>query len=129
MLQSPLLRQVMYEISQRFFFDAAHTLARDMERDASLRVHGHTYHAEITLRGQRDVASGMVRDLGLLREDVAFLRAKLDHRMLNDIPGLEVPTLENLCAFIAQELAHLTPALAKVRVWREGMGDACTWYP
>jgi 6-pyruvoyltetrahydropterin/6-carboxytetrahydropterin synthase len=117
----------MYEISQRFFFDAAHTLDRAIEADASRRVHGHTYHAEVTLRGERDPVSGMVRDLGLLRAELAIIRARLDHRLLNEVEGLEKPTLENLCAFIAESLASLEPQLTKVRVWRDGMGDACTW--
>ena len=40
-----------YEISQRFYFDAAHTLKRAVEADSSRRVHGHTYNAEVTLSG------------------------------------------------------------------------------
>ncbi|OZA97830.1 MAG: 6-carboxytetrahydropterin synthase QueD, partial [Polaromonas sp. 39-63-203] len=47
-----------YEISQTFFFDAAHTLRREIEADSSRRVHGHTYHAEVMLSGQPDVATG-----------------------------------------------------------------------
>lgn len=42
-----------YEISQRFFFDAAHTLKREIEAEGSRRVHGHTYHAEVFVRGAR----------------------------------------------------------------------------
>ena len=34
-----------YQISQKFFFDAAHTLQREVEADASRRIHGHTYQA------------------------------------------------------------------------------------
>lgn len=37
----------MFELSQRFFFDAAHTLHREIESDGSHRIHGHTYHAEV----------------------------------------------------------------------------------
>ena len=43
-----------YEISQKFFFDAAHTLKRKIEADSSRRIHGHTYNAEVTLSGQPD---------------------------------------------------------------------------
>ena len=55
---------MIYEISQKFFFDAAHTLKREVEADSSLRIHGHTYNAEVTLSGQPDTVSGMVLDLG-----------------------------------------------------------------
>jgi 6-pyruvoyltetrahydropterin/6-carboxytetrahydropterin synthase len=115
-----------YEISQKFFFDAAHTLRRGVETDSSLRVHGHTYHAEVVLSGQPDAATGMVVDLGLVRRAIEQLRPRLDHRMLDDLAGLGPATLENLCAFIWRELFPALPALAAVRVWRDGMGDSCT---
>ena len=114
-----------YEISQTFFFDAAHTLRREIESDSSRRVHGHTYNAEVTLSGQHDAATGMVVDLGLIRRAIEQLRPALDHRMLDDIAGLGPATLENLCAFIWRELLPL-PALSAVRVWRTGIGDSCT---
>ena len=115
-----------YTVSQRFFFDAAHTLKRDIEAEGSRRVHGHTYHAEVWLQGPRDPATGMVIDLGVLRRRLDGVRAQLDHHLLDDVPGLTPPTLENLCLFIAQALADLKPGLARVKVWREALGDSCT---
>ncbi len=119
-----------YQISQRFYFDAAHTLKRetgvDPQAEASRRIHGHTYNAEVTLSGQPDPATGMVLDLGRVRAAIELLRPQLDHRMLDDVPGLGTATLENLCAYIWRALAPSLPGLAAVRVWRDGMGDSCT---
>ena len=115
-----------YQISQTFFFDAAHTLKREIEADSSRRIHGHTYNAEVTLSGQREPQTGMVVDLGLVRRAIEHLRPQLDHRLLDDVPGLGPATLENLCAFIWRALTPVLPGLAAVRVWREGMGDSCT---
>jgi 6-pyruvoyltetrahydropterin/6-carboxytetrahydropterin synthase len=115
-----------YQISQRFFFDAAHTLNREIEADSSRRIHGHTYNAEITLSGLPDASTGMVLDLGRVRTAIEVLRPQLDHRMLDDVPGLGAATLENLCAYIWRALAPSLPGLAQVRVWRVGMGDSCT---
>ncbi len=115
-----------YDISQKFFFDAAHTLNREVEADSSRRIHGHTYQAEVTLSGVPQAASGMVVDLGLVRRAIEHLRPQLDHRLLDDVPGLGPATLENLCAYIWRALAPVLPGLAAVRVWREGMGDSCT---
>ena len=113
-----------YEISQRFFFDAAHTLRRDLDSDSSARIHGHTYQAEVSLTGTPDVR-GMVVDLGLLRQAIEGVRGQLDHRMLDEVPGLGPATLENLCAYIAQRLQPQFVTLSAVRVWRESVGDAC----
>jgi len=115
-----------FEVSQRFFFDAAHTLQRDIEREGSLRVHGHTYYAEVTVAGPRDPVSGMVVDLGLVRMQVAQVREQLDHRMLDEVPELGPATLENLCAFIWRNLEIRLPGLSQVRVWRDSVGDSCT---
>lgn len=116
---------VTCELSQSFFFDAAHTLERAIETAPSRRIHGHTYHAEVLLTGQPDPATGMVIDLGLVRREVELLRDQLDHHLLDEVPGLGAPTLENLCQFIFKGLLPVLPALTTVRVWRNAMGDGC----
>ncbi len=115
-----------FEISQKFFFDAAHTLRRDIETEGSLRIHGHTYHAEVTLAGTVERSTGMVVDLGLLRQAIEQLRPQLDHHLLDEVPGLGPATLENLAAFIWRAMADAVPGLVQVRVWRDGVGDSCT---
>ena len=102
-------------------------MRRAIEAEGSRRVHGHTYHAEVSLSGPRDPATGMVLDLGLLRQGLAVVREQLDHHLLDDVPGLGTPTLENLCVFIAAALpADLQPRVSRVRVWRDALGDSCT---
>jgi len=113
-------------ISQKFFFDAAHTLRRDIETEGSLRVHGHTYYAEVSIAGAPDTESGMVVDLGRVRQRIEALRPQLDHRLLDEVAGLGPATLENLCAFIWRALAADFAGLARVRVWRDALGDSCT---
>ncbi|WP_196869036.1 6-carboxytetrahydropterin synthase [Polaromonas sp. CG_9.11] len=113
------------EISQSFFFDAAHTLDRAIETAASRRIHGHTYNAEVFLTGQPDPATGMVTDLGLVRRELALLREQLDHHLLDEVPGLGPTTLENLCQFIFSKLLPALPTVTSVRVWRVSIGDGC----
>ncbi|KAB2895639.1 MAG: 6-carboxytetrahydropterin synthase [Burkholderiaceae bacterium] len=115
-----------YTVHQRIFFDAAHTLRREIEAEGSRRIHGHTYHAEVSLTGPLDPATGMVQDLGYLRQRLAVLRERLDHHLLDEVPGLGTPTLENLCRFIAEALADMQPPPSRVRVWRDALGDGCT---
>lgn len=116
---------MQFSISQRFFFDAAHTLERQIESAPSRRIHGHTYHAEVSICGPRERSSGMVHDLGLLRQRLQQVREQLDHHLLDDVPDLGKPTLENLCSYIAEQLKDVQPPVSRVRVWREAMGDAC----
>ena len=113
------------EISQTFFFDAAHTLNRAIESASSKRVQGHTYNAEVFLTGLPNPETGMVIDLGLVRCEIDVLREQLDHHLLDEIAGLGPPTLENLCGFILRQLQPRLPALTSVRVWRVSVGDGC----
>ncbi|MDD0839648.1 6-carboxytetrahydropterin synthase [Curvibacter sp. HBC61] len=119
------MSQALYTVSQRIFFDAAHTLQRDIEAEGSRRIHGHTYHAEVFVQGPLNPDTGMVIDLGHLRVHLAGVREQLDHHLLDEVPGLGKPTLENLCAFIAQALSGMNPPPSRVRVWREALGDSC----
>ena len=115
-----------YELSQTFYFEAAHTLRRTVDVEPSLRIHGHTYIAEITLGGQPDPSTGMLVDLGHLRRAIETLRRELDHRFLDEVAGLGPATLENLCGYLwrAMELLYARQ-LVRVEVRREASGDAC----
>jgi 6-pyruvoyltetrahydropterin/6-carboxytetrahydropterin synthase len=113
-----------YHLTQRFYFEAAHTLEREFETAGSRRIHGHTYLAEIAIEGTPDATSGMVTDLAQLRSAIEKVRESLDHHLLNEVAGLGKPTLENLCAYLWRAFEKQLP-LAEVSVRREASGDAC----
>jgi 6-pyruvoyltetrahydropterin/6-carboxytetrahydropterin synthase len=115
------------ELSCRFAFDAAHRFEHFPEGHANRRVHGHSFRAEISVRGEPDPATGFVVDLGSLEGACAELRAELDHRMLNEVPGLGSPALENLCVWLWRRLAPRFPGLSAVRVSRESAGQSCVY--
>jgi 6-pyruvoyltetrahydropterin/6-carboxytetrahydropterin synthase len=123
---TPCLTEPMqFDLSQSFYFEAAHTLRRHVDAEPSRRIHGHTYLAEVHVVGQPDPASGMLVDLALLRAAVARVREQLDHRLLDEVPNLGPPTLENLCAFIATQMQDPRWNLSQVLVRRDASGDAC----
>ncbi|MBU9187914.1 6-pyruvoyl trahydropterin synthase family protein [Burkholderia gladioli] len=114
-----------YELSQKFYFEAAHTLRREIDAEGSLRIHGHTYHAQVFVRGTPDPVTNMIVDLGFLRAEIDRVRDLLDHRFLDEIPDLGAATLEGLCAFIYQNLSRSLPNVSKVSVERPASGDRC----
>ncbi len=118
----------MFELAKQFRFDAAHTLKREIQAEGSRRIHGHSYRAEVVVRGMPDPASGMVVDLGHLEAALAELHAALDHRFLDEVEGLGPATMENLCAYIWRHLAPKFPALHRVGVFRDSSGDACLYH-
>ncbi|MGA4421798.1 6-carboxytetrahydropterin synthase [Ralstonia nicotianae] len=117
---------MIYELSQEFYFEAAHTLDREIDAIGSKRIHGHTYYAEITLVGVPDRKTGMLTDLGYVRREIQRVRDILDHRFLDEIPSIGPATLENLCAFLFKELKSGMPELIRVSVGRRASGDRCT---
>lgn len=118
-----------FELSQQFYFEAAHTLHRDIGQEGSRRIHGHTYHARVFIHGKPDPKTGMIVDLGFFNEQIASVREQLDHRLLDDVPGLAAATLENLSAFILQSLMRTLPNISRVIVERKASGDACEVLP
>jgi 6-pyruvoyltetrahydropterin/6-carboxytetrahydropterin synthase len=116
---------VSLELTQEFYFESAHTLSRDYDTESSRRVHGHTYHAEVTVRGEPDADTGMVLDLAELRAHIESVRVMLDHRLLNEVAGLGQPTIERLAQFIGHRLRGLEPRVVAVRVARKASGDSC----
>jgi 6-pyruvoyltetrahydropterin/6-carboxytetrahydropterin synthase len=118
----------MYELSKEFRFDAAHTLHRVVDAEPSRRIHGHSYRAEIVLRGHPDPQSGMLIDLGLLDRAMAEVRDGLDHHFLDEIKDLGPATMENLSAHIWRQLAPKLPNLWRVTVRRDSDTGACSYY-
>lgn len=118
----------MFELSKQFRFDAAHTLDRSIDTESSRRIHGHSYRAEVTVRGCPDPVTGMVVDLGLLERTMADARDALDHRFLDEINDLGPATMENLSRWIWERLSPIVGNLHKVSVYRDSSGDACSYW-
>jgi 6-pyruvoyltetrahydropterin/6-carboxytetrahydropterin synthase len=75
-------------------------LRHTIETEGSLCIHGHTYEAEITDSDYADPKTGMLEDLGDLRQQVLRVKEMLVHRFLDEIEHLGPAMLENLCSFI-----------------------------
>lgn len=115
----------MIEITQEFTFDAAHRL--DTGAPENRRIHGHSFYAEVTLRGEPDSLTGMLREFGSIKETLGAIAEDLDHRMLNDIPDLGQPTLENITRWIFRKARAVIPEVVRVSVRRPSYGETCTY--
>ena len=91
-------------ISKTFDFDAAHRLDRLPPEHKCYRLHGHTYRVEIRVRGEPGGRLGMVVDYADIAAAWKPIHDALDHRYLNEIEGLGVPTTELLAEWILVRL-------------------------
>ncbi len=115
----------MIELTQEFTFDAAHQLGVGAAENR--RIHGHSFYVEVTLRGEPDAASGVLRDLGKVKTALAAIGDILDHRLLNEVDGLGAPTLENLARFIFRRAKASLPETVRVRIRRPSYGQSCVY--
>jgi 6-pyruvoyltetrahydropterin/6-carboxytetrahydropterin synthase len=117
----------IFEITKAAGFDAAHHLPNGPAGSPYTRLHGHSFRVEATVRGEATPPVGWVADLGDLDRALKAIAAELDHGMLNEKPGLESPTLENICLYFAARLKPEFPGLCRITVGRPTIGESCTY--
>jgi queuosine biosynthesis protein QueD len=115
------------ELTKEFHFEAAHRLPMVPPEHKCHRLHGHSFRVEITLRGEVDQQTGWLVDYaGITAVVDPVLKGELDHRTLNDVPGLENATSEVLCGWLWRRLAPGLPGLAAITV-HETCTARCTY--
>lgn len=107
------------KITKQFKFEAAHFLPN--YEGACNNLHGHSYLLEISLEGypkENGSEMGMVMDFGRLKKIVnEEIIEKMDHHLLNDIPGLENPTAEKMVVWVWNILFEKLPDIVSVKLW------------
>ena len=114
----------IFEITKAATFDAAHHLPAGPAGPYT-RLHGHSFRVEATVRGAATPPVGWVADLGELDRALKAAAAELDHGLLNEKPGLELPSLENLCLWFAKTLKPEWPGLCRIQVARPTIHERC----
>jgi 6-pyruvoyltetrahydropterin/6-carboxytetrahydropterin synthase len=76
-------------------------------------MHGHHYVFIVRIGGEVDWKMGWVLDFWELDTIVQPILDQIDHRLLNEIPGLENPTAEIISQWL---LARIQQTLPKGRV-------------
>lgn len=109
------------EIRWEFTFEAAHRLPNVPSDHKCSRLHGHSYAARVYVTGPIDAKAGWIIDFANIKDACKPVIARLDHYFLNEIPGLENPTSENLSVWIWRELESSLPLMSAVEV-----SETCT---
>lgn len=114
------------EIFKEFTFEAAHRLPNVPLTHKCSRLHGHSFMAAVHVRGMVDERAGWIIDFADIKTVFQPLHDRLDHHYLNEIPGLENPTSENIARWIWQQLRSDLPGLSQVTV-RETCTSGCIY--
>ena len=109
------------EVFKIFQIEAAHRLPNVPADHKCARLHGHSFRIAVHVAGEVDRDLGWVQDFADISAAFEPVRKRLDHHYLNEVPGLENPTSENIATWIWNELAETLPLLSKVVV-----NETCT---
>lgn len=112
----------MVELSCEFRYEAAHRLPLVPEGHQCGRMHGHSYKLTVTVRGPVGL-DGFVVDFADVKQEVKPVVAELDHRVLNDIAGLDNPTVENQLIWFWDRFADV-PYLHELRLHETATSSA-----
>jgi len=80
-------------------------------------MHGHTYRLKVVIEGQPDPHLGWIMDFKELKDALTPVIDQLDHKVINDIKGLENATAENITIWIWNQIKPVLPLLSRIELY------------
>ena len=114
-------------IYKEFHFEAAHFLPSAPPGHPNARVHGHSFRVRVTVDGALDPETGLVLHFEDLESALENAREALDHRLLNEVEGLGVPTLERVAVWLWDRLHNRLPGLVEIEIARDSCHEGCIY--
>lgn len=114
-------------IYKDFTFEAAHYLPSAPPGHPNSRVHGHSFRARIWVAGEPHPDSGMIVHFDELSAAITEAREALDHRFLNEVEGLDAPTLEWIAVWLWHRLSNRLPGLTRIEISRDSCNEGCVY--
>ena len=120
----------MFEVSVEQSFAAGHALRN--YKGACENMHGHNFKVLVTIEGESLDNAGMLVDFLDVKASMQTVIARLDHRVLNDLPPFDVlnPSAENIAEYFHQQMSPGLKAspvavrIREVRVWETDIQSA-----
>ncbi len=103
-------------LTKDFTFEAAQTLPNAPEGHKCRGMHGHSFKIEVSVEGNVDPDIGWIYDHAEISDAMKPLLKILDHSYLNDIEGLENPTIEKMAEWFWNKLQSQCPGLCEIVV-------------
>ena len=89
-------------------------------------MHGHSFKVVLSLKGDLDTKIGWVLDYHQITKIMAPILLKLDHKVLNEVAGLENPTSELLAKWIYDQTKTQISILENVTIMETSTTE-CTY--
>lgn len=105
------------QIYKEFSFDSAHFLPNVPDGHKCKEMHGHTYRLKVFIQGELDPKLGWIMDFKELKDALLPVIEQLDHKLINNIKGLENPTAENITVWIWEQIRPSLPLLSRIELY------------
>jgi 6-pyruvoyltetrahydropterin/6-carboxytetrahydropterin synthase len=112
-----------YELKQHFQIESARFLPNLPASHPCSRMHGHSFKIILTLVGYLDAKLGWVIDYNEIGAAMKPILSEIDHRTLNDVPGLQNPTSELLAKWIYEHAKKTLPMLKDIVIMETPMTE------
>tara|TARA_B100000886_G_scaffold327872_1_gene275746 strand:+ start:20 stop:421 length:402 start_codon:yes stop_codon:yes gene_type:complete len=105
-----------------YFFESAHYMPTFSKKHSYGNIHGHTFEITVFVKGKKTPSKGWVMDFKKIDAIVNPLIRKIDHKLLNDVKGLENPTSENIAIWFWKNIKKKIPNLKEIEINRPRVG-------
>lgn len=103
------------ELRQHFHIESARFLPLLPKTHPCSQMHGHSFKITLRLQGETN-ALGWLIDYADIQKAMKPILDQIDHKVLNEVPGLQNPTTENLCVWIYDQGKKVLPGLVQVLI-------------
>ena len=117
----------IFEITKQFTFEAAHFFPNMPKGHIYRKIHGHSFVVEVTFYGKKDKNNQWVTDFDKVSESLKEIKKKLDHKCINDIKEIGLPTLENISSWIGKQLKKKYSNVYSIKLSRPSCGEFCLY--
>jgi len=104
-------------IFKQFSFDSAHFLPNIPDGHKCKETHGHTYRLIVYFEGDLEKNFDWVMDFADIKKVIDPIVKSIDHKLLNNIQGLENPTCEIIAVWLWNKIKAKIPILKKVELF------------
>lgn len=104
-----------FTLKQHFQLESARYLPKLPKTHPCSQIHGHSFKIILSVEGPLTEV-GWVIDYNDISKVVDPILKKLDHRLLNDVPGLENPTSELIAQYLYRNIKLVLPGLTSITV-------------
>ena len=105
-----------FELRQHFQIESARFLPHLPTEHPCHHMHGHSFKIIVLLRASLHPQLGWVRDYNEISALLKPVLQMIDHKVLNEVPGLANPTSEILCRWLYEKFVALIPEVTQITV-------------